>query len=162
MLRNLKNDREDDFLLALRLQQEELELARSKTIGKYRAGSDPTIALDLLTHYSKQAYEEYQNEKLVKSISRAVDSDFDLIQQLENCRLQEESDHEYARRLSGLTTVSLIYSVHFKAFLDVGQHVPNLHREHQLHLLALLQYRLLRLISLPKYRLALGYYRLVV
>jgi hypothetical protein len=91
---------EEDFLLALRLQQEELEDARNKTFGKCGVNSDPCIALEMMFEFSNIAFIEYSDEKVVKSFERAISSDQDLIDALENCRIQEETDKEYATSLA--------------------------------------------------------------
>jgi hypothetical protein len=94
------NSTEDDILIALKLQQEELENARKNTFGKCGVHSDASLALQLMMEFSTAALVEFTDEQFAKSVDRAITSDQELIQALENCRIQEEADNVYAKSLA--------------------------------------------------------------
>ncbi|KAJ4266128.1 hypothetical protein NW762_004108 [Fusarium torreyae] len=90
------------LMLAIQLQQEDLELWESSRKGKHKEGEIPDSELAFETY--RQELESFQtlvsDQALSLSIARAVEADQGILSALAATDEQSSKDHEYALRLS--------------------------------------------------------------
>ncbi|KAM0227083.1 hypothetical protein ACHAP5_012254, partial [Fusarium lateritium] len=89
------------FLLALQLQQQDLELWEQSTKGKQREGevTDVDLAFEACRHELEAMTAQISDHILALSIARAVETDADVIREAQLAEEQSARDHHYALTL---------------------------------------------------------------
>ncbi|KAF4962841.1 hypothetical protein FSARC_9084 [Fusarium sarcochroum] len=90
------------LMLALELQRQDLNLWEQSRKGKQRAGelTDSDLAVEACRHELEAVTLQVSDHTLASSIARAVQSDADIVRELQVAEEQAVSDREYAERLS--------------------------------------------------------------
>jgi hypothetical protein len=91
------------FILALQLQQQDLDLLQQSSKGKQREGelTDVDLALEACRHELEAMTTQISDHILALSIARAVESDAQVIKQAQLVEDEAARDHAYALMLSG-------------------------------------------------------------